>query len=86
MGLLRQFAPNARAITMLMNPTYRPTAAEVRDAQGASGTLGLLINVLYPGSAVDIDAAFVTLGRERPDALFLPHFTQKSDILLIAIN
>jgi putative ABC transport system substrate-binding protein len=71
LGLLRQFAPNARAITMLMNPTYPPTAAEVRDAQDAARTLGLLINVVYAGSVAEIDAAFVTLGRERPDALFV---------------
>jgi putative tryptophan/tyrosine transport system substrate-binding protein len=69
--LLRQFAPNAAAITLLMNPTYPPTVAEVRDAQTAARTLGLLINVLYASSSVEIDAAFVTLGRERPDALFV---------------
>jgi putative tryptophan/tyrosine transport system substrate-binding protein len=36
--LLRQFAPNAAAITLLMNPTYPPTVAEVRDAQTAART------------------------------------------------
>jgi len=71
LGLLRQFAPNARAITMLMNPTYPPTPAEVRDAQDAARTLGLLIKVVYAGSVDEIDAAFVTLERERPDALFV---------------
>jgi putative ABC transport system substrate-binding protein len=56
---------------MLMNPTYLPTAAEVRDTQAAARTLGLSINVLNASSSVEIDAAFVTLRHERPDALFV---------------
>jgi putative ABC transport system substrate-binding protein len=71
LGLLRQFAPKARAITMLMNPTYAPTAAEVRDAQDAARAFGLVINVLYAGSGAAIDAAFLTIRRERPDAFFV---------------
>jgi putative ABC transport system substrate-binding protein len=67
--LLRQFAPNATRIAMLMNPTYRPTAAEVRDVQVAAHTLGLQIEVANAGTAGEIDAAFAAFERERPDAL-----------------
>jgi putative ABC transport system substrate-binding protein len=69
--LLRQFAPNAKTIAMLMNPTYQPTAAEVRDVQAAARTLGLQINVLNASTGGEIDTAFATLERERPDALIV---------------
>jgi putative ABC transport system substrate-binding protein len=69
--LLREFAPNATAIAMLMNPTYPATAAEVRDVQAAGRTLGLQINVLNASTGGEIDAAFATFRRERPDALFV---------------
>src|SRR5262245_6123157 len=71
LGLLRQFAPNANAIAMLMNPDYRATAGEVRDVQAAARSLGMQVNVLNANTTRAIDAAFATLGRERPDALFI---------------
>jgi putative ABC transport system substrate-binding protein len=69
--LLRQYAPNAKKISMLMNPTYQPTAAELRDVQGAALTLGLQINVLNANTSGEIDKAFAALERERPDALIV---------------
>jgi ABC-type uncharacterized transport system substrate-binding protein len=71
LGLLRQFAPNANAIAMLMNPDYRATAGEVRDVQAAARSLGMQVNVLNANTTRAIDAAFATFGRERPDALFI---------------
>jgi putative ABC transport system substrate-binding protein len=69
--LLRQFVPNATAIAMLMNPNYPATAAEVYDVQAAALSLGLQINVRNAGTSSEIDAAFATFRRERPDALFV---------------
>jgi hypothetical protein len=54
-----------------MNPDYRATAGEVRDVQAAARSLGMQINVLNANTTTAIDAAFATLGRERPDALFV---------------
>jgi len=71
LGLLRQFAPNATAIAMLMNPNYPSTAGEIRDVQTAARSLGLQINVLYASTSGEIDAAFETFRRQRPDALFV---------------
>ena len=71
LGLLRQFVPNATGIAMLMNPNYSYTAAEVRDVQAAALSLGLHVNVLNASSNREIDSAFATLTRERPDALFV---------------
>jgi putative ABC transport system substrate-binding protein len=71
LGLLRQFAPNANAIAMLMNPDYPSTTAEVRDVRAAARSLGVQINVLNASTSREIDVAFETFGRERPDALFV---------------
>ena len=71
LGLLRQFAPNANAIALLMNPEYSSTEAEVRDVRAAAGSLGVQITVLNASTSREIDAAFATFGRERPDALFV---------------
>jgi ABC-type uncharacterized transport system substrate-binding protein len=71
LGLLREFAPNAIRIAMLMNPTYQPTAAEVRDLQIAGRTLGLQIKVANASTGGEIDAAFASFERERPDALIV---------------
>jgi putative ABC transport system substrate-binding protein len=71
LDLLRQFVPNGTRIAMLMNPTYRPTAAEVRDVQAAARTLGLQIEVANASTGGEIDAAFGTFERERPDALIV---------------
>jgi putative ABC transport system substrate-binding protein len=71
LGLLRQFAPNANVVAMLMNPDYPSTEAEVRDVRAAARSLGMQINVVNASTSREIDAAFATLGRERPEALFI---------------
>ena len=69
--LLRYFVPNATAIAMLVNPNYPATAAEVDDVRAAARSLGLHVNILNAWTRSEIDAAFVSLGRERVDALFV---------------
>jgi len=69
--LLEQFVPKATTIAMLMNPTYPPTAGEVRDVKAAALSLGLRVNVLYASTSGEISEAFARLERERPDALFV---------------
>src|SRR5262249_45145213 len=68
---LRQFAPNAKAIALLVNPNHSPTPGEVRDVQAAARPLGIRINVLGASTPGAIDASFATLGPQRPDALFV---------------
>ena len=43
----------------------------VREVQKAAPTLGLQIEILNASTIGEIDAAFVTLARERLDALFV---------------
>ena len=43
----------------------------MREVQEAAPTIGLQIQVLNATTIGEIDAAFATLARERPDALFV---------------
>ena len=43
----------------------------MRDVQEAAPTIGLQIQILNATTIGEIDAAFATLARERPDALFV---------------
>jgi putative tryptophan/tyrosine transport system substrate-binding protein len=71
LGLLRQLLPNATTITMLINPNYPATSAEVRDVQAGARSLGLQINLLNASTSREIDAALATFVSKRPDALFV---------------
>jgi hypothetical protein len=49
----------------------RPTRLTLREVQEAARTVGLQIHHLNASTSNDIDAAFATFVRERPDALFV---------------
>ena len=59
-------------MAVLVNPA-NATSAEttVRDLQAAASAIGLQIQVLNAGTSREINAAFATFVRERPDALFV---------------
>jgi putative ABC transport system substrate-binding protein len=68
--LLRELVPKAVRIAVLVNPANQP-GATLREVQDAARTIGLQIRVLNASTSREIDAAFATLARERPDALFV---------------
>ena len=70
--LLRELVPGAARVAVLVNPA-NPADSEpiVHDAQAAARAMGLQILVLEATSNKEIDAAFATLARERPDALLV---------------
>ena len=70
LGLLRELVPGAARVALLVNPTNPNAESFVRDAQAAARAIGLQIQVLNASTIREIDAAFATLVRERPDALF----------------
>jgi putative ABC transport system substrate-binding protein len=72
LGLLHDLVPKAVRIAVLVNPA-NATVAEptLRAVQEAAPTLGLQIQILNATTIGEIDAAFATLARERPDALFV---------------
>jgi putative tryptophan/tyrosine transport system substrate-binding protein len=70
--LLYDLVPKAVRIAVLVNPIVASTAeATIRDVQQAAPTLGLQIQILNATTIGEIDAAFATIARERPDALFV---------------
>jgi ABC-type uncharacterized transport system substrate-binding protein len=70
--LLHDLVPKAVRIAVLVNPANAlNTEATLRDVQEAAPTIGLQIQILNATTIGEIDAAFATLARERPDALFV---------------
>jgi putative ABC transport system substrate-binding protein len=70
--LLHELVPKAVRVAVLLNPA-NATAAEttLRDVQEAARIIGLQIHILNASAGGEIDAAFATVTRERPDALFI---------------
>jgi putative ABC transport system substrate-binding protein len=70
--LLHDLVPKAVRVAVLLNPA-NPSSAEatLRQVQEAASALGLQIQVLNATTIGEIDAAFATLARKRPDAVFL---------------
>ena len=66
---------------MLINPANTVNAeTTLRDVEPAARAVGLQIQVLNADTSREIDAAFATIVRERPDALFVansPYFTSR---------
>jgi putative ABC transport system substrate-binding protein len=69
LGLLHELAPNASTIALLNNPTSPDGARYLQDVQSAARSLGKQIRGLNAANEGEIDAAFVIMARERPDAL-----------------
>jgi putative ABC transport system substrate-binding protein len=69
--LLHDLIPNAVRIAVLVNPVNPSVDTTLRELQEAAPALGLQIQVFKASTIGEIDAAFATLARERPDALFV---------------
>jgi len=72
LGLLRELVPAGTRMAVLVNPADVATAeATVRDVNATARAMGLQIQILNASTSREIDAAFATFVRERPDALFV---------------
>jgi ABC-type uncharacterized transport system substrate-binding protein len=69
--LLREMIPAARRIGVLVDPTDANADIMLKDAEATTRAIGLQIQVINTSTGRDIDAAFTTFARERPDALFV---------------
>ena len=70
--LLRELVPAATRVAVLVNPAnITNTESTLRDVQPAARAIGQQIQVFNASTSREIDAAFTTLVRERPDALFV---------------
>jgi putative ABC transport system substrate-binding protein len=67
--LLREMVPGAARIAVLVNPANAMTT--LRELAAVAHVVGLQIQVLNASTSREIDAAFTTFVRERPDAVFV---------------
>src|SRR5262245_17527697 len=69
--LLRTLVPGAARLAVLVNPADPATENMLKDVEAAAHAFGMQIQVFNASTKGEIDAAFATMGRERPDALFV---------------
>jgi putative tryptophan/tyrosine transport system substrate-binding protein len=72
LGLLHDLVAKAVRIAVLVNPANASIAeTTLRDVQEAARVIGVQIRVLNATTIGEIDTAFATLARDRPDGLFV---------------
>jgi putative ABC transport system substrate-binding protein len=70
--LLRELVPATTRVAVLVNPANAvATEITLRGVERAARAMGLQIQAAHASTSREIDAAFATLARERPDALFV---------------
>jgi putative ABC transport system substrate-binding protein len=69
--LLREMVPAATRVAVLVNPAGVAPETTLRDVEAAARAMRLQVQVLNAGTSPEINAAFATFVRERPDALFV---------------
>jgi len=79
--ILRELVPAAVRVAVLVNPANAARAeSTTRDAERAAQAMALQIKIFTASTSGEIHAAFASLARERPDALFVgsdPLFTSR---------
>ena len=79
--LLRELVPGLGRVAVLVNPANAMrTETTVKDVQAAADAMRLKIQVVRASISSEINAAFATFVRERPDALFVgtdPFFSSR---------
>jgi putative ABC transport system substrate-binding protein len=72
LGLLRELVPSATRIAVLVNPANPSNVqSTVRGVETAARAMGLQIQVFNASDGRQIDAAFTSFARDRPDALYV---------------
>ena len=81
LAFLRELVPGVARLAVLVNPANAMRAnSTLKEMQAAAGATGLQIEALNASTSSELNAAFATFGRERPDALFVsndPFFTSR---------
>ena len=68
--LMRELVPGATRLGAIAQ-TGGSAVTVVKDVQAAASAIGLRMQMLRANTSSEIDEAFATLGRERPDILFV---------------
>ena len=88
LGLLRELAPDAEVIGLLVNKNSDQGQEQIRDVQEAAQKLGQRLVVLSGGSDEDIDAAFASLAPQHVKALLVaadPFFDPRRNRLIALV-
>jgi putative ABC transport system substrate-binding protein len=79
--LLRELVPGAARVAVIVNPAnVLQTETTLRDLEPAARAIGLQMQLHRADTSGEIDAAFATMARDRPDAVFIsssPFFTTR---------
>jgi putative ABC transport system substrate-binding protein len=82
LGLLRDLAPKSSVIAMLINPISPNADPEIKDVNAAAQAMGLQVRMFNGSTPNELNAAFVAIDRERPDALLVgsdPFFVNRRE-------
>src|SRR5262249_33324587 len=71
MELLRELVPRLAHLAVLVNPADANTETQLKAVNVAGRAMGLQIQIFNADTSAEIDAAFETMGRERPDAVLV---------------
>jgi len=85
LGLLRELAPGAEVIALLVDPDKSVGQVQIRDVQEAARALGQSLVVLDGGSDEKIEAGFAALAPQRVGALLVggdPFFDTRRERLV----
>ena len=69
--LLKEFAPSASRVAVLLNPAYPAHPRQLKDIQAAVTALGMTVLPFEVKGPDDIDRAFTTMEKERAGGLFV---------------
>ncbi len=88
--LLKEVVPGLSRVAILLNPTNRYMPLALESARKGAQVLHLSLAVYEVYDTITLDAAFVTLTKDRPDAFLVPADTflvsQRSRIAQFAIE
>ncbi len=82
--LLRELAPTAAMIAVLINPNNPDAATQSRDVEGAARAVGQQVQILHASTEREIDTAFATLVQQRAGAVLVagdPFFNSRREQL-----
>ena len=88
LGLLRDLLPDSKTLAVLYNPGIPANQAAAQEVHAAAVAIGHQVHVVQASTSSEIEAAFATLARERPNALLIipdPLFSSRNtQIVLLA--
>jgi putative ABC transport system substrate-binding protein len=69
--LLKEAVPSASRVAVLLNPANPITGPQLKALQAAAPALGLTLLPLETGGREDIERAFLTMRKDRPDGVLV---------------